>query len=73
MNILALLIAAIIVALLLLAAIATVAAVLIFRARGQVGNAARGTPTPLDVLEIRYARGEITREQFLEMRGNLKT
>ncbi len=73
MSILAVLIAATIVALLLLAVIATVAAVLIFRSRGQVGNVARGTPTPLDVLEIRYARGEINREQFLEMRGNLKT
>ncbi|MHB9035010.1 MAG: SHOCT domain-containing protein [Anaerolineae bacterium] len=28
-------------------------------------------PTPLEILEQRYARGEITREQFLAMREDL--
>jgi putative membrane protein len=28
-------------------------------------------PTALEILEMRYARGEITRDQFREMRGEL--
>jgi putative membrane protein len=34
--------------------------------RGPVAN-----PTPLDIAKERYARGEITREQFEEIKKNL--
>lgn len=32
-----------------------------------------GAPSPDDILKARYARGEITREQFEEMRRTLAT
>ena len=31
-----------------------------------------GTLTPHEIIQARYARGEITREQFLEMLSDLK-
>jgi len=33
---------------------------------------ARGIESPLDILQKRYARGEITREQFEEMKKHLQ-
>lgn len=32
-----------------------------------------GGETPLDILKGRYARGEITREEYLEMRRDLES
>jgi putative membrane protein len=44
-------------------------------ARGSQGQTAPRTPTsnqaPLDILKTRYARGEITKEQFEEMKRDL--
>ncbi len=45
-------------------------ALIVALARG-MGSAARGPGVGLGVLEERYARGEITREEFLERRAVL--
>jgi putative membrane protein len=47
---------------------------LIFRALlgGQSGQARSGQEAPLEILQRRYAAGEITREQFEEMRRVLE-
>ena len=37
----------------------------------QTGSAPSRGETPLDILKARYARGEITQEQFQEMRHAL--
>ena len=44
---------------------------LLFR-RGNL-SAAGGAESPMEVLEKRYARGEIDREEFLEMKRNLSS
>ena len=38
---------------------------------GMMGGAMLGAPAPLDILKTRYARGEISQEQFQEMRSHL--
>ena len=38
---------------------------------GQSGLSAPGRETPLDILNARYAKGEITKEQFEEMKRDL--
>jgi putative membrane protein len=35
-------------------------------------SASQAQPSPLEILEQRYARGEITQEQFLQMKKDLK-
>ncbi len=44
-------------------------------ARNNQGSAAMTTPgqTPLAILQARYAKGEITKEQFDEMKHNLES
>ncbi len=44
---------------------------LVTRWQGGPGRAAPGPDDPLALLKIRYARGEITREQYQQMRGDL--
>jgi uncharacterized membrane protein len=69
---------------LVLLLVLTVGALLV--ARGAVGRAGRwqrrmafagpglhGPPDPLEVLRIRYARGEITRDEFLQGTSDLAT
>jgi putative membrane protein len=41
------------------------------RKRKDLGSSSFLTETPLDILKKRYARGEITREEFLEARQDL--
>ncbi len=72
MNSLILLLLAAIIGLVLLVVVGIVAAVLIARSRNGSGNIAPATQTPLDTLKIRYARGEITQEQFQSMRRELE-
>ncbi len=72
MNSLILIIAAGLIVLLLLLIVGIVAAVLIVRSRGQASNAAPVSQTPLDILKMRYARGEINREQFEAMRQDVE-
>lgn len=40
-------------------------------AGGSFTSTAATGPSPLDILKMRYARGEITKEQFEEMRRDL--
>ena len=35
------------------------------------GNLASGVQTPREILQARYARGELTREQYQQMLGDL--
>ena len=44
---------------------------LVRRWQGAAGRAAAGPDDPLALLKIRYARGEITREQYQEMLRDL--
>ncbi len=44
---------------------------LVSRASGQPPSNLSSTESPLDILKKRYARGEITKEQFDEMRRDL--
>jgi putative membrane protein len=39
--------------------------------RGPAATPGAGAQTPLDILKMRYARGEITKEQYDEMRQHL--
>jgi len=50
-----------------------VVVVVYFLVRGSGAGGSRPTPneTPLDILKKRYARGEITKEQFDEMKKDL--
>ncbi len=36
------------------------------------GNAAVGGVSPLDILKVRYARGEISQDEYLNMRETLR-
>jgi len=38
----------------------------------RVGERRRGQPSPRDRLDERYARGEITREEYLQQRSDLR-
>lgn len=45
----------------------------LFHSNQTVGNnRASTTLSPREILELRYARGEITREQFLQMQKDLQ-
>ncbi|WP_322506874.1 SHOCT domain-containing protein [Anaerolinea sp.] len=45
----------------------------LFHSNQTVGNnQASTTPSPREILEQRYARGEITQEQFLQMEKDLQ-
>jgi putative membrane protein len=43
------------------------------RSGDEAGRTFTQAQTPLEILKARYARGEITREQYLEMRRDLET
>jgi putative membrane protein len=62
--------------LLILAALVVIVVLLFTRSATEGGKARnRSMPTsqsPLDILKERYARGEITREEYLEMREHLR-
>ena len=54
---------------LMIAAIAAIVAVVVFIIRGNGGgSAATDAKTPLDILNERFARGEIEKEEFEEKR-----
>jgi putative membrane protein len=40
--------------------------------RGSMATPPAGSQTPLDILKLRFARGEITKEQYDEMRQHLE-
>jgi putative membrane protein len=44
---------------------------LFFWAVGRLGSERRSEDTPLEILKRRYARGEISKEQYEEMRRDL--
>jgi putative membrane protein len=56
-----------------IAAIIVVLAVLLLlrRASGAAGSGSSGEETSLEILEKRYARGEITKEEFERMKRDL--
>jgi len=39
---------------------------------GKIENDGAGPQTPLEILKIRFARGEITREEFERMKKDLE-
>jgi putative membrane protein len=43
------------------------------RSTGQTGMSALANESPLDILKRRYAKGEITQEQFAQMKRDLDT
>ncbi len=53
---------------LMIAVIAAIVAVVVFIIRGSGGAAASPVKTPLDILNERFARGEIEKEEFEEKR-----
>jgi putative membrane protein len=59
--------------LLLLAALVVVVVLLLTRSSTRGKGATRGPPsrTPMEILQERYARGEITREEYQEMRRDI--
>ena len=56
--------------LLFLAAV-VIGAIYLVRSFGRQGWRRQGHETALDILQKRYARGEITKEEYEEMRKNL--
>jgi putative membrane protein len=56
---------------LLLAVVVIVAVYLLMRGSKTGGFGQTSQETPLDILKKRYARGEITKEQFEEMKKDL--
>ena len=42
-------------------------------ANGRASTAAPSSVSPRDILQVRYARGEITREQYQQMLADLNT
>ena len=62
--------------LLILAALVVIAVLLFTRnpmKRGETSDRPMPTsPSPMDILKERYARGEITREEYQEMREHLR-
>lgn len=54
-----------------LAILGLVAAVRWFLGRGKSGTGEPGPQTPLEALKIRYARGELSREEFERMKIEL--
>jgi putative membrane protein len=52
-------------------ALVIIGIVYVVRYLGRGGRAA-GQETPLDILKRRYARGEVTREEFERMKGALR-
>lgn len=44
---------------------------LIRRERGSASNPGTGADDPLAILRVRYARGEITHEEFARIKGDL--
>jgi putative membrane protein len=64
------------VVLLVLGGLIALAVILLTRSysgRGSSGGATRtSSRTPLEILQERYARGEISKEEYLEMREHLR-
>jgi putative membrane protein len=56
----------------LLLLIGTVALAISRRPRVNQTRAAQTSQTPVEILNVRYARGEITREEYEQMRRDLK-
>ena len=67
-----LLIICFVVLILLVVVVAIVAFFLVLRSRSAGPAIAATAQTPLDILQARYARGEITAEQLGEMRRNIE-
>ncbi len=44
----------------------------IYRLAGHPGQGSSSGPTPLDIVKVRYARGEITKEQFEDLKRTLQ-
>lgn len=53
-------------------AVVIIAIVALIRYLGRGPGSAPREDTPLDILKKRYARGEITREQYEQMKEDLK-
>lgn len=50
---------------------ALIVTALVYGVRWLRGRDAQGRPTPLEILRARYARGELTRQDFESMRRDL--
>ena len=53
--------------------LAMVAIVVLFRIAGHRSSGPASTESPLDILKKRYARGEISREEFERMKKDLES